>query len=762
VRPTEAHRERAAWAAVTIGGVLLAFAPAVLGGRTLAHRDTDQLYAPVRTLVVEALRGGRLPLWNPHEGTGIPLFAQGLHSVLHPISLAGAALAPASMDFLVLAYLVAAALGAFVLAQTLGASGVASAGAGLAFALSGFSASMTGNLVFLAGLATLPWLLAAARTAGAGARWGPLATALATACAFLSGDAQTALVGLALGILLAVDAGGARGAARALAGMGAGILLAGVQILPTGALLALTFRGVGLEPWETTKWPLEPGRLLEWIVPGLFRGPPAQIPAGASGEPLEMAFAESVYLGVPLLLAATLGALRRSRTAILLAIASIVLLWLALGHRLGARQLLEWVPIWSRFRYAEKLMAPLTLCACAIGALGVDAFATRPLGKGWTRALAAAAAIAGAALLALLLAPAGTRALAVRLVGDAGPFYRGTLAAGLPHLAAALLALLAVDRLRRERPRASALALLVALAPAAAVYHGAHLGSPEARRFVTPLRLASDSPTPRVAHSAERIFYTGDPRDFVEEFARHFPALLVPASNVAFKVDTFVPCGAFKPLRLAILTRSFGPRWAQLARRFGLTHVVAPFPHADAQRESVAIAAEGGRLVQRDETVGFELWEVPHRPWAFFPERAFAAALPEAAHGALLSLMVQGDDGTVVVEAEEAPPTAPGRVLAVERGTGSLRIDAETLGPALLVVQDAFWPGWRAAIDGQPVEILAADFLVRAVRWPGGRHRLEMTYDPPEVRTGLALSAAGGLLALVLAAIALRRGTVTR
>jgi hypothetical protein len=31
-----------------------------------------------------------------------------------------------------------------------------------------------------------------------------------------------------------------------------------------------------------------------------------------------------------------------------------VLLWLALGHHLGARQALESVPIWNRFRYSEK------------------------------------------------------------------------------------------------------------------------------------------------------------------------------------------------------------------------------------------------------------------------------------------------------------------------------------------------------------------------------------------------------------------------
>jgi hypothetical protein len=253
--PMEQRQKLFAWMAGTAAGVLIPFAPAVVGLRTLSHRDTDQLYAPVRALVVEALRSGRLPLWNPYEGMGRPLFAEGIHSVLHPISLLGAAIAPASIDFLILAYLVAAAVGAFLFINALGASPRASSGAGLAFALSGYSVSMTGNLVFLAGLATLPWLLAAARKAGAGAPWAAFATALATACVFFSGDTQVAILGLVLGVVFAAEAGGPRGAARSVAAMACGILLAATQILATRGALLESFRGMQLEEWEWTTWP---------------------------------------------------------------------------------------------------------------------------------------------------------------------------------------------------------------------------------------------------------------------------------------------------------------------------------------------------------------------------------------------------------------------------------------------------------------------------------------------------------------------------
>ncbi|MGB8931559.1 MAG: hypothetical protein WCC48_09975, partial [Anaeromyxobacteraceae bacterium] len=720
------------------------------------------LYAPVRTLVVQELRAGHLPLWNPYEGTGKPLFAEGIHSVLHPISLLGAALAPASIDFLILAYLVAAALGAFLLARTLAASPTAAAAAGLAFALSGFSVSMTGNLVFLAGLSSLPWLLAAARSAGMGARWGSVASALATACAFLSGDAQVALVGLLLGLLLAADAGGLRGLARAAAGMGAGLLLAAVQILPTAALIPRTYRSLGLEEWERTQWALTPGRLLELVIPGLFRGPLDILPVGADSQTIDWGFAESVYLGAPLLVAAALGwiSLRRTdrrRTALLLGGASLALLWLALGHHLGARQLLGWVPIWGRFRYTEKLLAPLSLCVAALAALGVDAFGAARLSPRWRRALVATAAVAAAALLVLFFAPRAAEDLLTRLLGSAGTFYRSTLSAGLPHLLLAALALLAVDLLRPDRARSLTLALLVTLAPAAAVYYGAHLGSPTLRAFSSPLRLATDSPAPRVFHPVDRMVAPGDPSGQIDATARIETLFLGKAIGVALRVDAFEPYGAFEPRRLTTLQKVAGRDLGFLLRRFGLTHVLTqPSPHS---RDAGAVAGsvlDEARLVQREDA-GIEVWAVPHRPWAFFPTEALSAATPLEARKVLTALMARSRDEAVVVESKEPPPTAPGRVLGFERGTGTVRVEAGSDAPSLLVVQDAFWPGWRATVDGQPAEILAADILVRAVRWPAGRHTLVMTYDPPEVRLGLALSAVGALLLLTLAALALRR-----
>jgi hypothetical protein len=67
-------------------------------------------------------------------------------------------------------------------------------------------------------------------------------------------------------------------------------------------------------------------------------------------------------------------------------------------------------------------------------------------------------------------------------------------------------------------------------------------------------------------------------------------------------------------------------------------------------------------------------------------------------------------------------------------------IEAYLEDPGYLVLTDAYYPGWRAILDGQPAEILRADYYFRAVLLAGGQHRLEFVYDPQSFKLGVALS----------------------
>jgi len=231
---------------------------------------------------------------------------------------------------------------------------------------------------------------------------------------------------------------------------------------------------------------------------------------------------------------------------------------------------------------------------------------------------------------------------------------------------------------------------------------------------------------------------------------------LVPSTNVGARVDALDAYCAFSPRRFSKLNLELGVEGARAYRRFGLTHVVVPLPVVDQDQRIVAAATRGGRLVERDEGLGREVWAVPHRPWAFFAERAEASAGPAASLERVVDLVDDRLERSAVVEAAEPPATSPGRILGVERGAEVVRIEAEAEGPGLLVVQDAWWPGWVARIDGQAAAVLPADHLVRAVPWPAGRHRLELVYDPPGVRLGWWVSALGAALAALLAALGWR------
>ncbi|MCA9670617.1 MAG: YfhO family protein [Myxococcales bacterium] len=66
-----------------------------------------------------------------------------------------------------------------------------------------------------------------------------------------------------------------------------------------------------------------------------------------------------------------------------------------------------------------------------------------------------------------------------------------------------------------------------------------------------------------------------------------------------------------------------------------------------------------------------------------------------------------------------------------------LEIDVSADRPALLVVAEQHYPGWRAGIDGREVTILRANYRFRAVLVPRGKHRVVMIYAPPRVRAAL-------------------------
>jgi hypothetical protein len=172
--------------------------------------------------------------------------------------------------------------------------------------------------------------------------------------------------------------------------------------------------------------------------------------------------------------------------------------------------------------------------------------------------------------------------------------------------------------------------------------------------------------------------------------------------------------------------------------------------------------ADRGRRIDEAPSGAAPLYENPHAlPRAYRVTRAeLEPADPEQALARLVDPSF--DVQTSVLLAPLPPGLAaqrddPGAVTSIEIDEPE-RVVVRTRGAsdAVLVLTDAFLPGWEATLDGAPVAVLRANTAVRAVVVPAGEHRVEMRYRPRSLPVGAALACIGAA-ALVAALAAARR-----
>jgi hypothetical protein len=109
----------------------------------------------------------------------------------------------------------------------------------------------------------------------------------------------------------------------------------------------------------------------------------------------------------------------------------------------------------------------------------------------------------------------------------------------------------------------------------------------------------------------------------------------------------------------------------------------------------------------------------------------------------------------VIGDSFPAPPTstAAGSAEIIDYHPEAISLRVSTEGGGLLVLTDAFYPGWEATLNGAPATVEQVNILFRGIFLPPGDHEVEMVFRPASYRNGRWVSAVG--LGLIISGWAL-------
>jgi hypothetical protein len=751
-------------------------AVAVLAGITLAFyhrlwwpdlvlikRDAFRFHLPTKHHLIERLSAGELPQWFPYDALGRP-FIGGTHTgVFHPFTALYVLLpVPDAYRASTLISCLLGALGAYALGRVLHLSRPGALLAGIAFALAGHAVSMTDHIVYLYSLCALPlFCLGIEQTLRSRIAWAAL-PAVVWATVFLVGDVQTGYYYLFIALAWCwARAPGSRlhaGLRLMLIGCLAA-LLAGIQLGPAWAVFAGSDRTqTALLHEQALHWSTHPLRVATVLAApvGEYQDLP-DIGRFFFGNPRRpwSVWAESLYLGVPVVGLAFLGARQRRDLRVLTLLGTLALV-LALGRYGGLYDILyQAVPLWSAFRYPEKLMGVVSFALAMLAGAGLDR-----VRAGWSRPAAwiAAAAVCAGAGLGLHTDTAGMWAAAE--FGAPAPLARSvTESAAQALLFSAVAALgvgLAVFGARHERLRGAwpvaVIMAIVTLDLARANFAAYHTGPSEAATFAPPLADTLAAREGVLGPGRFRLISLRDTQyivpDRVHRLLGHDAQAvegrqtLALLHNAQAHIETVY---AYFPGARAGLPPSAG---LEAAARYNVRYYIGHHTHFRDPRLAHARVAELPDF-------GLALFHnpVPAKPRAYLsrqPERAASPVDP-------MVLLARAEflDGEVdVIETSDLTlpgPATNGSALIERYDPEDVRVRVETPQPAVLILLDAYEQGWTATLDGgAELPLLRANALVRAVVVPAGTHVVTFSYQTPLLKAGAWASLAGVLLCLGL------------
>ncbi len=183
------------WGVVIIAlAVLLVYWPLSSFAYGLTEGDTLDCWMPWRWFIAQALQDGHFPLWNPYTQSGYPIYADLQGPAWYPPSIALAGTVGHSLytlQALFLAYVIIGGVGFMRLVRQRGTDARIALVVGLAYALGGFFTAHQMHFYAVISAAWLPWLLAAQIRLCQAPAWRPAVEAAVFQALLLTGGNHT-------------------------------------------------------------------------------------------------------------------------------------------------------------------------------------------------------------------------------------------------------------------------------------------------------------------------------------------------------------------------------------------------------------------------------------------------------------------------------------------------------------------------------------------------------------------------------------------
>ncbi len=676
--------------------------------------DLAEQVLPWFTLQAREWHAGRFPLWDPYLWTGQTLFGQAQPGAAYPLNWIlfllplenGQIASWALASYYVAIHLMAAGF-CYLFCRSLGRSRTACLAAGLIFSLSGFLGN-TPWPAMMNGAVWIPLVFLFQLRASRGAR--PAANAALSGMflgiAFLSGHHQIPMFTAVawIGVWIYLLARNRRLLPAAAAALLFAALSGAMQTLPAYEYGRLAKRWVRAPEPVTWSQPvpysvhayydLKAFSLFGIVFPGVH----------AHFDP---------FLGVvafSLALFAVTVLWRDARVRLLAALALAVVLY-ALGHNsVFQGALYGIIPELDKARSPSAAMVLFQFAAAALAAFGIDELAASWSARGtWI--------LAGFGALTLAIAEAMIFGNKLTFPAD----DRIILTAVIALAAAALFAAWRRQALTGTQARVLLVLLLLLELGNTGQYNLADRSDRDQMQWLDKIKGNGD-----IAGYLRK--QPGFQRAEVAQGA------FAPNWGVLHGVEMHGGMGASVPVNV-LESEFFGLTGR---RMYGVAYTIAATPQPDAGDEVFA-GASGMKVYRRDAFP---------RAWAVHE----LVRVPNTGEG---NILVSQDPGSFRRKAHmEGPPppvepcAAPDTVQLIEHAPDRLAIRAEMACDGMVVLSDAFYPGWRARVDHRPAEIHQVNGAMRGVAVPRGTHTVTMRYRPVSVYLGAALTLLGILGAL--------------